>query len=543
MVCRDNPIPDSTDVIQAALGREKSADVAAVLQSALERVRPTTPPTTATEEAPSTSIDLEAELGAVRGRVPKFIDMQAIPAVTDLGGTPLSDKALKGLVLRLKQETPDFHDAHTVTLAEALNPDTLDALGAALLNQWSNQGRKASHKWVVYQLAVTASKDRLATLAKPLGHMVSSGGHARAGWTLDVFARHRSTEGASWIYYWLQRAATRGFRTKARAAFEAAVTSHGAPDEAALLEQLDPFIEDTVEDRQLDDLGLGDGLTVLSYGARHFTPALNAHGAVVVVDDAGQTHAELPQAEASDQASAVKASTAALEALRGKVQSYVERENDRFVRQMIVGRAWTVAALREGLGANLAYGPLLAGIVFRGPGGVWMSFHNDHGRDVEGNTIELAADDVVAWAHPADMTDAEINAWQTRLDPQPFDQLNRPIVRLDHSQHSLTVTAKPTTASKLSNGIHRLGYRTSAAEDAGMVYGAERRFPERGIMAVLDHSGYPIGMPSSWREPVTINGVSFTTIERYEHVPLQAISPAVTSELAIELKQLGITLS
>ena len=543
-VCRDNPIPHSADALQAALDKERTADVAALLQSALERVAPPasaapSDPDSAEAEAPD--IDLEAELGGARGRLPKFIDLAALPEITS-GGEPLSEKARKGLVLRLKQESADFHDAYTVQLTSAIDPDELNRFGRGLLKQWSAAGQKSSHKWAIYQLSVTANSRALAELAGPLGNMVSSGRHAQAGWYLDAFARHRTLEGPSWVHYWLMRADTRGFRNNAQAAFEAAAAQHGVTPED-LVERVDLFIADTVRERGLDDLGLGADATPLSYGDRAFTPRVNRHGAVVLEDGSGALLADLPEVTRDDDAKAAKASAKALTRLRRRVKNFIEAQASHVARQMIVARSWSARELRDGLGAHPVYGPLLAGVVFHGPGGALVTFHGDHGEDVSGERVALADADTLTLAHPASLTDAELDAWRARLSPQPFEQLDRPVLRIQPSGHSLTVQSAPMTASKLAGLIHEHGFRTTTPEDAGIVYGFERRYPERDVVATISHDGYPVSGPGSWPNQVTIEGVYFRRIASRDSVQAAQVPPTILSELAFELKRFGVTIS
>lgn len=478
-VCRENPIPGSADALQAALDQERSEDVQAILSAALAKARADAPGT-ASAPPDTAALDLGAITAELRGARGR------LPSFADLAQLP-------PLRLRSGELVPE------------------EVRKGLLLR--------------LKQESATFHDDRLDAIAEAFDQE-----------DLDAFGR-------ALYQLWGQD----GHKANAKwAVFQLSVTSNEAT--------LARFVRDLNAMASSGRHALAGWALIVC--ARHRSadgPAWNQHWA-----NAAQTRGTRNKAlEAREYAAERRGWT--LDQLRQEVDSFIldtvaDRAlladpqatladlEPRFIEQAAMGRSFTAAALRQGLGAHPIFGPALAQIVFCAADGTLLTFHGDHGQDIHGAQVALDDQDTLSLVHPAALEPATLAQWKAKLPTQPLLQLEREVILADLSQqHSLKISAPAMKGSALASAIHRAGWRDDSPEDAGWIYGASRRFAPVELVGRIQHGGFVVSSPGFGKTPVTVESAYFTHIEGYEHTPLKEVPPGVISEFALELRDIGVT--
>lgn len=501
-----------------ALEKESSDDVRLAMEDALRASggdpTPATPDAAASDgqgEGAGAGAWEETLTAGKKPRLPKWVDLAALPPLTLASGEALSDDARAGLIGRLKKEH-ERPDAEAAALASVLAPASAAAFGEALCEQWQRAGKgKAAHKWALYQLGHFASDAWIHRTAPQLDAKSSGGRHALAGWHLEVYARRDTKAGRDWIGYWADHATTDGLQKKALAQLRALAEARGVT-EAALRRELDPFVADDRAEREVSDLGFDPhGEQKLSYGPREMTIRLGADGGLSVVDDAGKALKGLPKPKKSDDAAKAKEAREAFERLKGTVGRVLKGVVRRFERGMVSGRTWGRARFEEVFLKHPIFSTVGTGLVFATEDGATFRVSEERTLlDAAGDDVALGEDATVHIVHPLELDEETRAAWRDHLEDadvvQPFAQVHRPTFTKGDAPE-LSKERIPSRAFVAR--VREAGWNRGRPEDAGLVYYDWIRMPARGVTVRLDHSGYAAG--GGWDEPVTLEGLHFAT--------------------------------
>jgi hypothetical protein len=543
----------SRAAIEKALKKEKAADVAAALERALSRAGGTAH--AFPEGGDEAAVDAFLA-GFAKGKPPKFLDGSVLPALSFRSGTALSREAALGLLMRLRNEGPETRDGLAREARATLDDASCARWSVAVLDAWEAASSSRVHidrrdtesgpskeKWAVYQQAVMADEERLNEVAPKLDWMTSFNMHHLAGWTVDVLARHASTAGPSWVAYWARHAERDSLQSRARAALEELARAAGKTVEVYAA-GLNPFIHDDVSDRRIPGLGFEDGpIQELDYGARKLEAFIGADLGLRIRDaESGKEYKSAPKAGKSDDAARAKEARERYSELKKALKTVVRTQTARLEAAMVAGRTWTAAAFRALFLDHPVMCRIGSTLVFQSDGGRMFRIVDGEPVDADYTRVGLAEQAIVSLAHPLDLDEQTLSTWGQHLSDaeviQPFAQFGRPTFRADRDAGLLEGPFGQLKPAALAGRLRDHGWRNARAEDAGMVYEAHRLLGGRGVRAGVHHGGFYIGDPSWSDEPITIEGVSFATLDGQDLAPGQ-VDPVAFSEILYDLRRIA----
>lgn len=181
----------------------------------------------------------------------------------------------------------------------------------------------------------------------------------------------------------------------------------------------------------------------------------------------------------------------------------------RLENAMCTARRWTPESFRELVLAHPVAAKVASNVLF-------ACFVDDEvhpfrvvdgapvGRD--GSAFELRGG--VGIPHPVELAPEVIDAWIDELAEPPFEQLDRPATANASEVLDRALPAAPIVAGELLDALEKHGFVAEAPEDAGLVYGARKRFGAAWTIRIT-HSAYSAGS----RRPVegstlVVEGVS-----------------------------------
>lgn len=527
------PTRSARKALEAALAKEKAAEVRTMLEQAVAAAGGSAFDFPGDDGEPATDADVDAFLAALnQPKLSAFVDLGSIELRFAASGTPMSASALHGFVGRLMKEDPDNTDEVARRVRPFLDDASANALSLQLLDAWTRAGSPAKDKWAVYQLAILAAPATLDQIAPQLDELASSSRHHFVLWFVDVLFRHGSRAAHSWLAYWAKNGERSSVQT-AQQYLERAAQAAGK-DVEAYAATLNSYIADDVADAEVPTLGL-EAPYVVDYGDRKFEVFIDPNHNLVIRDEALKTYANLPNPRKDEALSPEQKAHVA--ELKKRLRAVVKEVCGRLEAGMVSGRPWTVAAFRELFGGHPIMSAFAGRLVFRADDGTLFRLSEGELLGAEYDVVDLRDDQTVRIAHPLQMNAVELDEWGQHFADaelvQPFEQLGRPIYDKE-TPIPLGQTTRGTVASRLK----RLGWRRGYAEDAGMVYTASRLLAGRGVRAWVEHGGYYVGDPS-WdaADVIDVSSVSFEDLEGRE-LSHDAVDPVAYSEILLELTQL-----
>ncbi|MBX3248426.1 MAG: DUF4132 domain-containing protein [Myxococcales bacterium] len=171
---------------------------------------------------------------------------------------------------------------------------------------------------------------------------------------------------------------------------------------------------------------------------------------------------------------------------------------ERLEIAMCTARRWTLDAWRDFVLGNAATAALAPQLLFACyDGGELHPFRVLDGAPVdrEGAPFELRGE--IGVPHPVELDESTIDAWIDVFDAPPFEQLDRPCTPDASEVLSKAMPAPPLVAGELLDALEANGFVADNPEDAGLVWGARKRFGPRWTLRV-SHTSYS----ASSRRPV-----------------------------------------
>lgn len=486
------------EAIESALKKEKAQDVRGLLETALARSE-----SFAAEAGPDGAAgggvpkvggveDITEFLASPKGRLPKWISLAALPRVKTSSGDTLSEKELRGLILRASREGSAGREPRFWRLHESLDSVSATELARAVLADWRTAGEQSKFKWALSLYAALADDDALDTIGLDLDELAGRGRHHQAKWWLEAFASRGGTRGLGWIAFWARNGLRPTVKNLSRELLEEAANDAG---DVNLRASLDPFIDQDAGDRVVPDLW----------------------------------------PESDEQRRAL-----------------LEKESQRLERAMIEGRSWSAAQLRGVVFQRAPLRQMLGTLVLKlhdveereaarlrdrdgnivplrvlTPTTRFVRLFDDGLAIETGEVIALGDDRLLTIAHPVEMSGDERATWAQVLASEGaipvFQQLNRPLFEAGGELPKIVNTLRWKPGA-FAQALRVEGWRRGHVEDAGMIYSAFFQLAGRGTRVWLSHSGYPVSGADGWRTPVVVDDLWFTNLDDSRRVDPDAVT-------------------
>ncbi len=302
--------------------------------------------------------------------------------------------------------------------------------------------------------------------------------------------------------------------------------------------RLNPFIYDDVTDRSISTLGF-EAPVELDYGPRSFEARLGPGATLTLCTAEGKRYKSAPKANKSDDADKAADAREGFKRLKNALKRVVKQQTHRLQDAMVAGRPWSTAQFRALFVEHPVMRQLACGLVFRINADALLRCTADGELvDADYGQVTLSAGARLTLVHPLELEPEPLKAWGQHLADaellQPFPQFGRPTYAVSDGPQAYGEAKPVAVAARLRD----LGWRNSRAEDAGMVYGAQRLLSGRGLRAEMHHGGFYIGDPSWGDEPISVEGLTFYDLEGQELTPEQ-VDPVAYSEVLYELQRVA----
>jgi hypothetical protein len=396
------------------------------------------------QRSPATiTAEAEAVLKRVTKPLPAWLDVQQWATLHWTDGSPVAPVVLTYLLYR-QSRTKEKHqlDSQIRPVLPLIDRATSSDLAFWLWQCWCGRGEKAQESWLL-PLCGALGDDRLV---QPLRQKIDAwtrsgrlGPNSKGNRTsLAVRAAHAlALLDSDLALAELDAIATRS-RGKKRGITDIARQIF---DEAA--EQLGVSREELL-DRATPRLGFNEqGERCFDYGARQFIVHLQTDGTLYVHDQSGKTRKSLPKPGQKDDPEQAASAYTQWKALQSQVKQATGLLTQRLERALVNQRAWAISRWQS----LFVQHPLLRapaqGLVWglvddTEPHRLALLFRPlDDGTltDADDEPVTLPAEGRVRLAHPLDMNEQTLNAWQQHIADyeliSPFEQLGRPVVRCD----------------------------------------------------------------------------------------------------------------
>ncbi|MEZ4323117.1 MAG: DUF4132 domain-containing protein [Myxococcota bacterium] len=455
----DDPTVEA--LLQARLDGERSKVVRAALLRALRRHVVT----------PGIGTDaLDSRLAAFpEPELPGWLDRSLLPALAWSDGTPMSDGARTWLLGACADASAGGPDADLVALAGRFDPTTTGALYDVLRTLHDPGAASGDVRWMLQAAGVLGTPAHRDALAATCDDRYRSGGATHGATIVEMLASVADRGALRWLDRWRRKARSSGLVDRCTQALEDLARERGMPV-GALLEAA------------LPDLGFApDGTRSFPFGARTLDLTITADGLEISLE--GKVRKSPPAARKDEDADAVKAARAELSALKKEVADFQALVRDGLENTMVSGRRWSREDWRTHVERPLVR-PLARHVVFE-TGGTPFTVGSSGPLAADGRPVELG--DTVGVAHPVDVA---LGAFEARVGPQPFPQIDRPTYTLADLD-GLLASRTELDSRSMRAILERRGYHRGPTLDGGWVVTMDRRAGDLRISLV--HSGFPIG--------------------------------------------------
>lgn len=541
------------DALTDALEKEKHPDLRASLSALLEGIAGIDLSEVAgvdTSEAPEDQkpehVRAAEVLAAMRkSKPPTFLakELGAIE-VSWCDGSQLGEDELHKLIARLRMEGPDEPpNAVTLEVCEGIERASLHNLGNVIEATWLARGAKASHKWALYQLAITGKDEDIDRIGPTLEELASSGSWRRAQWYLDVFERIGTPRARDWIYdahayapggSALYRHATEILERM----IEASTLSH--EDYYATI---DMYVRERVREEAMSSPELIPGETRLELGARSLVVSMDAEFQLSLINPATHERAtSWPSFEDGDDVEAYERSQKAFDNLKQEVEDFVKRWREHLEVAMISGRPFTMGYIRRCFLRHPVLERLLETLVFVLEDGRSVRITQGQVLDHDYDEVDLPDAQVLRLAHPLEVPEQVRHQWGVHLAEceliQIFPQFTRDICMRAHGSLATTLDMQGKTAygPTLSLALERLGWHNGPVADGGYYSRSEHLLPGRGVRLFLYHSDLHI-QSDEWSTSTISLRLDFRDL-RNRKIPDDEVSDVVYSEACLLVARL-----
>ncbi|RLB52051.1 MAG: molybdate metabolism regulator [Deltaproteobacteria bacterium] len=454
------------------------------------------------------SLDPEDVLPAKMPKMPKFWDVDTLPALLLVGGKrslPSSAVEHLGTMLAISKAGEEYAGLDEV--AQTCDADSLERFAWELFEAWQAAGTPSKESWAFSALGLFGGDDVARRLAPLIRKWPGDGGHARAVIGLEVLASIGTDVALMHLHGIAQKVKFKGLQKNAKQMIEVIARDRNlTPEELA--------------DRLVPDLGLDEnGSLMLDYGPRQFTVGFDEYLKPFVLEG-GKPRKSLPKPGVKDDTEKAPAAYKRFSALKKDARTAAKAQILRLELAMVGRRRWTGAQL----GQFFIEHPLMIHLSRRL---VWARYDGssvvETFRVAEDGTLASAADDektladdaLVGIVHALDLSADDAKTWGGVFSDyellQPFTQLGRETYAIEESEKTTKVLdrfkgQKVPTRSVI--GLESQGWRRGPPEDAGVVGWMEKMLPG-GASACLHldpglFTGYLDDAPEQTLDSVTV---------------------------------------
>ncbi|WP_067824146.1 DUF4132 domain-containing protein [Actinomadura kijaniata] len=424
-------------------------------------------------------------------RLPRWIDVEALPAPLLRDGAPLPPDAVRNLLTMLAMAR---RGAAFPGLAEALDgalaacaPESLPPFGWAVFEAWRAEGTPGRESWALEALGRLGDDDVVRRLRPLVEQWPGQSGHHRAVQGVGVLAAIGTDAALTALHRIAARSRYRGLRENADRMLTEVAKARG-------------LTADQLADRLVPDFGLdADGSLVLDYGPRRFTVGFDEQLKPFVRDESGKLRKSLPKPGVKDDETLATAAYQRFAALRKDVRTVAAEQVRRLETAMVAGRRWTTAEFTAFVVEHPLLRHLARRLVWSAGGTAFRVAEDGTFADVDDDPFVLAESATVGLPHPVELGE-ERPAWADLFADyeitQPFPQLGRPVYAF---------TAEEATAARLPRfegatvptgrvlGLERRGWRRGAPQDNGIQHWTWRALPTGAVAVVGLDPGVAMG--------------------------------------------------
>jgi len=439
------------------------------------------------------------------------------------GGAAIPLDAMRALV-ELKRTAPD-NRASFVRWRQTCSPSSLEDFAWSLTRAFLAAGAAPEDAWALRGLVAFGADRTCERLVQLAVEFNEDGARDRARTAVSALGE-LGTDAALTALHRLEVELGRGLLAgEARQALADAARRRG----------LDP---DSLADRLVDSLGLSpNGTRALGPGPDAPRVVLDATLHLVLHDAAGKPLSRLPQAADDDPAAA--AAEQQWSVLKATAPRVMGEQVRRLELAMASRRRWGRDDFLGGLAAHPLLRAAARGLVWAAGGqGLPMLFTlNAQGQPVDVNGATVGLPEASVWLpHPAQLDEKLKAAWVAALAaagrPQPFRQLDRPVLQLTPDEAGARTLARYTgrtvSAARLANLVKR-GWKLGPADGGSDAVRALRKPVGIGVAQLLINPGLPgrtlVGAPPQSLGQVTWDDAG-------------TLGPIEASELLLDLASL-----
>lgn len=443
----------------------------------------------------------------------------------------------------LSKSTLEAPDARVAAIKKKGDAAKLDAFAWELFEGWLVQGAPPKQRWKMLAVGLLGGDASALALAPLVRAWPGESQHQRAVLGLECLRAIGTDVALVQLSGIAAKVKFQALKARAEACMEEIAEGRGMSREE-------------LEDRIVPDGGFdADGKRTFSFGERTFTATLGPTGAPALRDASGEVRDDLPKPNAKDDAAAAKDATDAWKLFKKTLKETVNIQSERLERAMVTQRGWSASDFEALIVKHPLMGHLARLVLWGTFDGekVARLFRIAEDRtlaDAEDGAFELPKGAVVRLVHVLSLDEVTRAKWgQVFGDYEivsPFAQLGRP-TSLPTAAEAKKDDLGPRYAGKryeVRSFIGRMkksGWKHGTPEDAGYVGEHTKAFPNAGVVAVLEHNGYPIGSPE-YADAQTITRVRFVAIgdagRKKNAIKLGEIHPIVFSEVALDIANL-----
>jgi hypothetical protein len=515
---------DLAATLAGVVARIDSMDAAPAMQTILKR-----------SKAPQVGkLWLDAHAGGKAGTTSAASGARATKTAST--GPALDEKALTAALAR---STLDAPDPALKKLRAAANAGALEELAWRLFEDWLVMGAPSKEKWKLVAVGLLGGDASALKLGPMIRAWPGESQHQRAVLGLDCLRAIGTDTALMQLSGIALTVKFQALKERAQRCMEQIAAARG-------------ISRDQLEDRIVSDGGFdASGKRTLSFGARSFDVVLGPQGAPTLRDQSGALRDDLPKPNAKDDAAAANAAIDTWKSLKKSLKELSKIQTRRLEQAMATGRGWAPKDFQalflkhpfmRHLGAALLWAHWDAKeklvSTFRVAEDLTLA-------DIKDKKVALPRDGKLGIVHPLHLTAAERTGWSAVFADyeivSPFAQLGRPIHELSAEEKKGTdllprFSAKKYETRAFMGKLRRAGWVHGAAQDAGFVIDHRKTFD--GLVAVVEHSGYPIGEPD-WGGPLSIEHVYFVAKDDHgldKALRLAKVGAIAVSEVLIDLE-------
>ena len=537
------------EALTTALAEEKHPDIQAALEALLAAAGGEVPEPTG--DGPSGGELAAHERGAEilsgmrKAKLPTFLkasSLELAPVWRD--GTPLSEEELGKLIARFRKEGPnDPINDLTRDVCQGITAESLLELGQNIEAAWLASGAKASHKWALYQLALTVHDEDIDRIGPTLLDLVSSNNWRRAQWYLDVFERIGSRRAKDWIYDTHAYASSgSALQTYATEQLERLIEESGL-SHRAYYDQVDMYVRERAREERMSSPELIPGESRFELGGRELVLSMDAEFNLSLKDSTShEVTRAWPEREPTDDPERYDEARKRFEELELDVRDFVARWREHLEVAMISGRPFSMGYIRQCFLRHPVLARLLETLVFVLEDGRSVRVTQGQVLDHDYDELELPEDVIMRLAHPLEVPEEVRTQWGVHLAEceliQIFPQFTRDIYMRSHEslKDFLSLGKHAVSGMLVAQRLREFGWHNGPVGSGGYYNRSEHLLPGRGIRLFLFHSSLHI-QSDEWSDPCLALRLEFGDL-RGRRIREEDVSEVVYSEACLLLKRL-----